>query len=262
MAGSLHLWYRATTMFVRFRQTGDRLQVSLVEPRRVGGKVRHEHIAGLGSVAVPPTVEGRLTFWRKVEARLAKLGNRVNGEDAGRIRGQLYARIPMPSIEEQRAVQLSVAMADAQTLTTVRDMHAEGVALHERLAATVSAKIAAGRDVLAGAAAARDAACERVAAIERGEDVPGGLSRPLDPIAILKSAGMTDADIRYIRDEAEVYRLLAGDDEARADILTRKLTDAQVDTVERFERRFIRRLLRNLRAEREQGADHPAEEGQ
>jgi hypothetical protein len=38
-------------MFVRFRQTPRRLQASLVETRRSNGKVRHEHIASLGSVA-------------------------------------------------------------------------------------------------------------------------------------------------------------------------------------------------------------------
>jgi hypothetical protein len=72
-------------MFTRFRPTENRLQVSLAETRRVAGKVRQEHIAGLGSVGVPPTVADRLVFWRKVEDRLAKLGNRV---------GSLHARIP------------------------------------------------------------------------------------------------------------------------------------------------------------------------
>jgi hypothetical protein len=37
-------------MFVRFRETGRRLQCSLIETRRVDGKVRHEHIASLGSI--------------------------------------------------------------------------------------------------------------------------------------------------------------------------------------------------------------------
>lgn len=37
-------------MFVRFRQTRKRLQASIIETRRADGKVRHEHIAGLGSV--------------------------------------------------------------------------------------------------------------------------------------------------------------------------------------------------------------------
>jgi hypothetical protein len=75
---------RHYTMFTRFRETENRLQVSLVETRRVAGKVRHEHIAGLGAVGMPPSVADRLGFWRKVEARLAKLGNRVTAEDAAR----------------------------------------------------------------------------------------------------------------------------------------------------------------------------------
>jgi hypothetical protein len=42
--------FYATTMFVRFRQQARRLQVSLVQNRRVAGKVRAEHIGALGSV--------------------------------------------------------------------------------------------------------------------------------------------------------------------------------------------------------------------
>jgi hypothetical protein len=43
-------------VFARFRQTSTRLQVSLVETRRIDGKVLHEHIAGLGSIETPPTI--------------------------------------------------------------------------------------------------------------------------------------------------------------------------------------------------------------
>jgi|SRR5262244_2412646 len=46
-------------MFVRFRDAGRRLQVSLVETRRADGKVRHEHIASLGSIVMPTTVLSR-----------------------------------------------------------------------------------------------------------------------------------------------------------------------------------------------------------
>jgi hypothetical protein len=42
-------------MFVRFRQAR-RLQVSLIETRRVAGKVQHEHVASLGAVDIPPSV--------------------------------------------------------------------------------------------------------------------------------------------------------------------------------------------------------------
>ena len=70
-------------MFVRFRPSRDRLQAGLVEPHRIAGKVRQDHIAGLGSVGMPPTVADRLTFWRKVEDRLAKLGNRLSPTTSG-----------------------------------------------------------------------------------------------------------------------------------------------------------------------------------
>jgi hypothetical protein len=53
-----HRWRAArqehtTTMFVRFRTTPCRLQVSILEARRSARKVTNEHIASLGSVAVP-----------------------------------------------------------------------------------------------------------------------------------------------------------------------------------------------------------------
>jgi len=62
-------------MFVRFRQNTYRLQVSLVKTRRADGKVRHEHIASLGSIVMPMTVAGRIAFWRSLHERLARLSN-------------------------------------------------------------------------------------------------------------------------------------------------------------------------------------------
>jgi hypothetical protein len=81
------------------------------EPR-LAGKVCHEHTAGLGSIELTPTVEARLAFWRNIEDRLARLANRISTEDAARIRGSLSARSPIPSIEDQRGVQLTNARAD------------------------------------------------------------------------------------------------------------------------------------------------------
>ena len=51
-------------MLVRFRQTAAGLQCSLVETRRIDGKVRYEHVASLGSVPASPSVGDRLGFWR------------------------------------------------------------------------------------------------------------------------------------------------------------------------------------------------------
>jgi hypothetical protein len=64
-------------MFVRFRQAR-RLQVSLIENRRVDGKVRYDHVASLGAVDVPPTVADRVAFWRSLHERLSKLSNRID----------------------------------------------------------------------------------------------------------------------------------------------------------------------------------------
>jgi hypothetical protein len=151
---------------------------------------------------VPPTVADRLAFWRKVEDRLAKLGNRISADEAAPIRGALFARIPMPTADEQAAAQLANAQADAKLFATLHDMHAAIVADHQRLAGTVDSKIADSRAVLAEAAARLTAARERVAAIERGEVVAGGLGKPMtadDMIRILKADGWTDADIDHMR---------------------------------------------------------------
>jgi hypothetical protein len=62
-----------------------------------------------------------------------KLANRIGTEDTARVRGSLSARIPIPSIEEQRGVQLTNARADAELAGELRDMHAASVADHESL---------------------------------------------------------------------------------------------------------------------------------
>ena len=53
-------------MFVRFRRQGNRLQASLVQNRRVGGKVQAEHVGALGSVDTAVSVRERLAFWAKL----------------------------------------------------------------------------------------------------------------------------------------------------------------------------------------------------
>jgi len=64
-----------TVMFVRFRPTKTRVQASLVETRRVDGKVPHEHIASLDSVLAPPSIADRVAFWKSLHERLARLSN-------------------------------------------------------------------------------------------------------------------------------------------------------------------------------------------
>jgi hypothetical protein len=59
------------SMFVRFRSSASGcLYVSIVETRRIGGRVRQEHIANLGSIETPLTIWNRLQFWQRLHERL------------------------------------------------------------------------------------------------------------------------------------------------------------------------------------------------
>jgi hypothetical protein len=82
-------------MFARFRPSPYWLQVSIVETHRVGGKVRHEHIASLGSIETPLSFANRVAFWQRVHERLAKLSNRIDPATQGKIRGDIHTQIPM-----------------------------------------------------------------------------------------------------------------------------------------------------------------------
>jgi hypothetical protein len=94
--------HHARTMFVRFRQSRDRLHVSIVETRRVNGKVRHQYVVSLRSIVMPPSVSDRIAFWQRVNKRLAKLSNRIDLASQGNLRDELHKCIPMVTPEEQR----------------------------------------------------------------------------------------------------------------------------------------------------------------
>jgi hypothetical protein len=90
-------------MFVRFRTTPRRLQVSILESRRTAEKVINEHIVSLGAIEVPMTVAGRLAFWDKLWARLGTLSNRIGADDQTKIKNAVHARIPMVMPDEANA---------------------------------------------------------------------------------------------------------------------------------------------------------------
>ena len=79
-------------MFVRFRQSRNRLQASLIETRRVAGKVRHDHIGSFGAVDVPPSIRERLAFWARLPERLARLANRIDDDAVGKIYAAMLDR--------------------------------------------------------------------------------------------------------------------------------------------------------------------------
>ena len=73
--------YLATTMFVRARKSAKRLRLSLVETRRVNGKVHAEHVASLGLLPSAMTVNDRVLFWERLPARLGNLANRIGSAE-------------------------------------------------------------------------------------------------------------------------------------------------------------------------------------
>jgi hypothetical protein len=91
---------------VRFRQIAAGLQCSLVETRRLDGKVRYEQVASLGSVPPSPSVGDRLAFWRRVYEQLAELADRIDAETQGQIISALHSRVPIVTPNEQRALRV------------------------------------------------------------------------------------------------------------------------------------------------------------
>src|ERR1700730_16536399 len=125
------------SMFVRFRQAKHRLQCSLVDTRRVDGKVWQEHVAGLGSIDIPPSVEARLAFWQILHDRLEKLSNRIDAAMQRKILVDVHARIPLATIDEQHALKLQNAEANERFWQNMRDLCEDQVNGQNQLAAII-----------------------------------------------------------------------------------------------------------------------------
>jgi hypothetical protein len=186
-------------MFVRFRSTQQRLHVSVVETRREKGKVHHKHVAGFGSVPVPPSIDDRLAFWKDLHERMPKLANRLDAATQAKVLSQIHDRIPMVVVDEQRAVQLRKAQQDERFWQIIHDMHAETVESQKAAAAQLERDIAAGVAAQAAAASNLEISKRRLADLQGGKDVAGGLGRPFDPEVELRKLGWTASDLRYAR---------------------------------------------------------------
>jgi hypothetical protein len=188
----------ATTMFVRFRAGRRRLALSLVETKRIDGRVRHEHVATLGSIDWPPTIRNRITFWAQLHGRLAALGNRLRPDNQANIMGAIHARVPIPTLDEQREVKLENTKADERAWSAMRNINAEQAQGHEGLSASAAAMAAKGREAAAATGAMAAEASERVGRLERGDDVPGGLGKPIDFESAMREAGFTKGELRHM----------------------------------------------------------------
>lgn len=205
-------------MFVRIRKSTERLRLSLVETRRVGGKVRHEHVASLGSIPQAMTPSERREFWSRLDIRLAALGNRIG---LGAARALIAARVPPPTKAEIDILDLERYAHAWQGIANFFEPH-EGYretpfeqAMHE-MSAAVKAKEY-------GDAAARVAkAKQRIERVRKGEDA--GLRQPFDPNnpayrAAVRNMGRVVRKLCLIDDDRlrEIASNEAIADEAKAD---------------------------------------------
>ena len=226
-------------MFVRFRQTKRRVQVSLVENRRGDGRVRQEHIAWLGAIATEPSIDDRIAFWRQLHERLAMLSNRVDANTQAKVLADIHARIPMVMIEEQHGLKLENAETDERFWTGLREMHEEQIEGQRQLIASAERAIAKGQSAAANAAANAAEAKDRAERLKRGEDVPGGLDKPVDLERVLREAGLTTRDINHMK-------LLAAIPEKAMSAVHEISNEAFRKAGERAERAAVRRFVRHL----------------
>jgi ribosomal protein L7/L12 len=224
-------------MFVRFRQTKCRLQVSLIETRRIDGRVRHEHIASLGSVPAPPSLQDRMTFWQRLHEQLSRLANRVT--DAAKVLGAIHARIPMVTPDEIQAAKIEAAEADERFWSGLHEMHTQQMEGHGQLVAKVEGKIAVIKIEAEKTAAEATEAKDRVERLKRGEDVASGLAKP-DAEKMLRDIGWTTRDINNARWLVEVCDAF-GDEK-----VFKLLRGRHLEAGDREDRRIVRRLKREL----------------
>jgi hypothetical protein len=191
-------------MYVRFRRQANRVQASIVETRRVDGKVVAEHIGALGSVDAAVSLRERIAFWTKLPGRLASLGNRVGPDEHAKLYAALYARIPMPTLDEQRSIQEENAKDAERFWDAMHDISASAIEGHNALIAKAEKTVAKERPKLVAAAEKRDTARQRLESLARGENVSGGLGKKLDVVAVMKAAGFSMRQMKQMRQMASL----------------------------------------------------------
>lgn len=197
--------------------------------------MRHEHVATLGSTEMPLTIRGHITFWARLNGPLTALGNRLGPEDQIKIMDAVHARVPMSTLDEQRELKLQNAKADERTWSALRDMSAAQAHDQETLSATAKAAAEHQRAAAAKAGAQAAEASERVERLERGDDVPGGLSKPVDFKKVLREAGWTTRDIN---DAVLLHEVV----EALGEGVIPQIVKFQLKAGERAHRRVLRQM--------------------
>jgi hypothetical protein len=229
-------------MFVRFRQSTHRLQLSLVETRRLAGKVRHEHVASLGAIVTPTSVADRIAFWEQLNERLARLSNRIDAETQGKLLSVVHERIPMPTLDDRRTLQIEDAEAAERFWSGVQEAQEDYSAGHKEVAALSERKASEAKAEANKAAAQAAGLRDRIARLKKGEDVSGGTGKRLsrkEMIAIIggKAAAKRAARVAAIFDagaEEEMFK----EQHKRAE----RVENAVINSV------YRQRVLRNQRS--------------
>jgi hypothetical protein len=223
-------------MFVRFRSSVGRLDISLVEAVRPDGKPRQEHVASLGSIPQPVSVADRATFWSKLHERLAKLSNRLDSEARARVLGAVNERIPMATVQDQRQAQLTNARAEAEVYRAVADWLKSGAEDSKKLLAAAERKIAANENGSCAAAEIAQAAKDRIDRLEQGESVAGGFGRPANLKDVMLELGFNRTDLR------RMSQISALTEEQFKAVVAEKLRRSQAasDWMPRDERSLVR----------------------
>ena len=190
------------------------LHVSLVECRRIGGKVKQEHIASLGSIeghlllsfwaGIEPehanaarlnlekwfkaSIRARIAFWRPLEEKLARLANRVNEDERAAIRAAIEKRIPSPTAAELTQNTVWTAADEVEGWRHAKGTVAGMVAAEEKKIAECEASLTLHRENIAVAyQPALDDITASLRQIERAAlkgDLDGVLSKSGDRAAL------------------------------------------------------------------------------
>jgi hypothetical protein len=179
------------------------------------------HVAGLGSVPLPPSPADRVGFWIKIHQRLATLSNRLDDEMREAILAAIHARIPIPTAEDQEAAKKSGREANAALSAILRDKHRALADVHRR-----------GVDQETAAADAVDGLESAYA------------SRPMTRVEMrrfFKSIGMIASDMRHCQELAALCDL------ANEDRIISMLAEHGVQAGNRATRRAVRGLLAAIR---------------
>jgi hypothetical protein len=136
-----------------------RLLVSLIENRRVNGRMQQEYVADLGAIdghmlpgfyaGIDPTIVGQITadgwssaslemrldFWQNLNRILSRLSNRIDAATQQKIMDAINARISLPEIDEIERTPLRRAEHELATAENNRTSTLECVETHKQLAA-------------------------------------------------------------------------------------------------------------------------------